>query len=149
MGGYETPPRCIWRSFLECDDLPASKSKLLEILNDSPKNRKLQVELAVAVDAGEPFVKAMYRLETDRPLVFMVYKEIATLRATISNAHYPNTNTVATKLSSGRTLYKQQPIDYANLCIKPAYDYFNSKFSDDDNFSGAVTLLSMLVTLTP
>ena len=104
-------------SFLECDDLPASKSKLLDILNDPPNNRKLQMELAVTVDAGEPFVKATYRLEGDGPLVFTAYEEIATLRATISNAHYPNANAVATKLSSGRTLYKQQLIDYANLCI--------------------------------
>ena len=28
--------------FIECDDLPPSKSKLLEILNDPPKNRKLR-----------------------------------------------------------------------------------------------------------
>ena len=127
-------------SFLESDDLPASKSKLLEILNDPPKNRKLQMEIAVTVDAGEPFVKATYRLEGDGPLVFTAYEEISTLRATISNAYYPNTNAVATKLSSGRTTYKQQLIDYAIMCTKPAYDYFQRKFSDDDNLSRAVSL---------
>ena len=51
--------------------------KLLEILNDPPKNRKLQVELAMTTDAGEQFVKATYRMEGDGLLVFAAYKEIA------------------------------------------------------------------------
>ena len=46
------------KSFLEVDDLPPSRIQLLEILNDPPKNRKLKIELAITVDAGEPFVKA-------------------------------------------------------------------------------------------
>ena len=41
-------------SFVDCDDLPPTKV----ILNDPPKNRKLQMELAITVDVGEPFVKA-------------------------------------------------------------------------------------------
>lgn len=100
-------------SFLECEELPPSKIKLLEILNDPPKNRKLQIELAITVDVGEPLVKATYRLEGDGPLLFSTYEEIATLKAGISTAHYPNTNAVATKLSSGRIVLKQQLVDYA------------------------------------
>ena len=41
------------KSFLDDDSLPPSRLKLLEILNDAPRNRKLQIELAVTVDAGE------------------------------------------------------------------------------------------------
>ena len=81
-------------SFLECEDLPPSKSKLQEILNDPPKNRKLQIELAITIDAGEPFVKATYRLEGDGPLVFTAYEEISALSNSISTQHYPNTNAV-------------------------------------------------------
>lgn len=51
--------------------------KLLGILNDPPKNRKLQVELAMTTDAGEQFAKATYRMEGDGLLVFAAYKEIA------------------------------------------------------------------------
>ena len=36
-----------------------------EILDNHPKNRKLQIELVITVDVGEPFVKATYRLEGD------------------------------------------------------------------------------------
>ena len=76
----------------------------------------LQVELAITVDAGEPFVKATYRLEGDGPLVLSAYEEIAALRVAISNQYYPNTNAVATKLSSNRPTLKQQLLDYGKVC---------------------------------
>ena len=127
-------------SFLECEDLPPSKTKLLVILNDPPKNRKLQIELAITVDVGEPLVKATYRLKGDGPLLFSAYEEIATLQAGSSNAHYPNTNAVATKLCSGRAvLKKQQLMDYADSCAKPAFEYFTCKFNGDDDLKRAVT----------
>ena len=45
-------------SFLQQRGLPPTRLKLLEMLDDSPQKRKLQMELAVTIDAGEPFVKA-------------------------------------------------------------------------------------------
>ena len=51
---------------------------------------ELQMELAVTIDAGEPFVKATYRLEGDGPLVFTEYEEISTLRAGISSKYCRN-----------------------------------------------------------
>ena len=74
-------------SFVEHEDLPPSRLKLQQILNDPPKNRKLQVELAITVDVGEPFVKATYRLEGDGPLVLSAYEEIAALRVAISHQY--------------------------------------------------------------
>ena len=62
-------------SFLEIDNLPPSKIHLLEILNDPTI---IQIELAITVDAGEPFVKATYCMKGDRPLVFSAYEEIST-----------------------------------------------------------------------
>ena len=58
------------QSFLENEDLPLSRLQMLEILRDPPKWRKLRIELAVLIEAGEPFVKATYNLEGDGPLVF-------------------------------------------------------------------------------
>ena len=87
-------------SFLQSEDLPPSRFKLLEILNDLPKKRKLQIELAITVDAGEPFVKSTYRFEGDGPLIFTAYDEICILRATIATKHFPNTTAVAQKLKS-------------------------------------------------
>ena len=125
-------------SFVEDEDLPPSRLKLQEILDDPPSNRMLQVELAITVDAGEPFVKATYRLEGDGPLVLSAYEEIAALRVAISNQYYPNTNAVATKLSSNRPTLKQQLLDYGKVCVKAAYEYFHQKF--DINLKEAVSI---------
>lgn len=46
-------------------ELQPAKFKLQEIIDDAPKNRKLQMEIAITVDAMEPFVKATYNSEGD------------------------------------------------------------------------------------
>lgn len=74
--------------------------KLLEILGDPAKCHKLQIELAITVDIGEPFVKSTYQLEGIGPLVLAAFEKITALRATISAAYYLNTNAFAQKLSS-------------------------------------------------
>ena len=51
-------------------------SKLLVIINDAAKFRKLQIELAVTVDAMEEFVKATYRLEGDDVFVVTTYEQL-------------------------------------------------------------------------
>lgn len=54
------------------DVAPKSKEKLMALLRSSPK--ELLVELAVTIDAGEPFVKATYKLEGDGPLALECYE---------------------------------------------------------------------------
>ena len=50
--------------FLKNDDLPlATSTKLLQVLDDPAKTRKLKIEIAITVDAMEPFVKATCKLE--------------------------------------------------------------------------------------
>lgn len=52
------------------DDLPSvTRRKLLEHLDDVNKKIYLELELAIIVDAGKPFVQAKYVLEGDGPLV--------------------------------------------------------------------------------
>ncbi len=41
------------QSFLEDEDLPPSRLKLLEILNNAPKKKKLQIELVVTIHTGK------------------------------------------------------------------------------------------------
>ena len=61
-------------SFCECSDLPtASSGKLIEILNDPPKCRKLKIELANTVDSMAPFVRTTYNLEGDGLLALTAY----------------------------------------------------------------------------
>ena len=89
------------------------------------------VELAITVDAGEPFVKATYFLEGDGPLVFSCYEKILALKASVSTAFYPNTIAVINTLANGNTTVQQQLTNYAKQCVKPGYDYFESKFEGD------------------
>ena len=84
-------------AFLRNSDLPPSKLKLQEII-DPPNNRKLQMEIAITVDAMEPFVKATYNLEGDGPLLFKAYEEISALTVCTSVKHYPNSKAVVNNL---------------------------------------------------
>ena len=68
--------------------MPSCKLKLQEIIRDPPKNCKLHMELAITVDAMEPFVKATYYLEGDGPLIFKAYEDIALLSAGILKQRY-------------------------------------------------------------
>ena len=83
VGGISATDESLWRcpSFLEenPDLAPATRRKLLSILQDSQKNSKLQLELAAVIDAGEPFVKATYKLEGDGALVFSCFDVLASL----------------------------------------------------------------------
>ena len=49
----------------------------------SGKKDKLKVELAAVIDYGEEFVKTMYKLEGDGPLVFTCYEIIDALQISI------------------------------------------------------------------
>ena len=55
-------------TFLQNGDLSPSAKKLLDMLNDQPTKRKLQIEIAITVDAMEAFVVATYNLERDGAL---------------------------------------------------------------------------------
>ena len=117
-------------SFLDKTDLPSSKFKLQEIISDPLKNRKLHVEIAITVDAMEPFVKATCNLEGDGPLIFKVYEEIALLSASILNQHYPNTKAVAKSLTT-TSIQQLQLLDNAKSCVASSYKYFQDKFEGD------------------
>ena len=109
------------KKFLERDDLrPATSTKLLQVLDDPAKTRKLKIEIATTVDAMEPFVKATYKLEGDGPLSLEAYQQHSILLAFVSTQHYPN----------GNASHEQQLLDYSKACVQPAYDYFYLKFNN-------------------
>ena len=87
------------KDFFDGEELPPSKAKFQDILSDDPANRKLQMELAITIDAGESFVKSTYVLEGDGALAFRAFEEVSKLLAVISTAYYPNVIAVAKKLS--------------------------------------------------
>ena len=83
------------------DLAPATCRKLLGILQDTQKSSKLQLELAVVIDAREAFVEATYKLEGDGALVFTCFDVLASLAAKIRAAYFPNLSAVSNTLSGG------------------------------------------------
>ena len=69
----------------------SSRPKLLAILSDQEKLKRLKLELAAVIDWGEVFVKATYNLEGNGPLSFTAYEEVRTVAAAVRVAHTPNT----------------------------------------------------------
>lgn len=107
---------------------PKSLDKLLQLLLHSSK--ELMVELSVSVDAGEPFVKATYRLEGDGPLALECYEILSSVKAAVQVCHFPNTLAIAKRLAN-TTFPEEHWVRYAKACVQPGYDYFKSKFDQD------------------
>ena len=108
------------------DVAPASCTKLLHYLDDVQKKICIEVELAVSVDAGLPFVQPTYKLEGDGPLALQCYEVSASLTAAVNMAqpHYPNVLAVSTKLSGGNVQLQQQMVQHAVSCVQPGLLYF-------------------------
>ena len=65
------------------------------------------MELAITVDAMEPFAKATYALEGDGALTVTTYERVSMLYAVISTEHYPNVNAIASELAAGDVTREQ------------------------------------------
>ena len=104
-----------------------SRQKLLYIFTDNQKHFLLQLELAVTIDYGEPFVKACYQLEGDGPLALTCYEVINRVSASIHAAHTPNVNAVVQRLSGTNTTLSVQLCDYARTCVQPGLGYWKQQ----------------------
>ena len=78
---------------------PTTRQRLLSITQDTQKNQKLQLELVAVIDAGDPFVRATYKLEGDGALVFDCFDVLSSLAASIQTSHFPNLTAVSAQLS--------------------------------------------------
>ena len=90
------------------------------------KRRKLKAELAITVDAVQPFVQATYSLKGDGPLALVAYEQVSMLQPHC-NIHQalPNLNAVAREFSGSAPGRKQQLTAYAKASVKPEFTYFN------------------------
>ena len=100
-------------------DLPeVTRRKLTDICGQPQQQALLKIELAVTVDAIEPFVKATYNLKGDGPLELRAYQELRTVESSIANDYYPNIIAVSCLLSQGNVPVQQQWINHATECIQ-------------------------------
>ena len=102
---------------------PATRGKLLGMLQNPQEKAYLMVELAVTVDVALPFVKATYVLEGDGPLALSCYETISSLNAAARQANYSNLFAVA---STGDT---DMVIEHAKKCVQPGVAYYFKQLS--------------------
>ena len=86
----------------------ATRAKMKKILGNPRSKALLQLELAITIDAGLPFVQATYRLEGDGPLALCCYEELDKLLQGIRIAHFPNVARIADLLSQGQARVAQE-----------------------------------------
>ena len=101
-----------------------TRAKLLSILHDRHQKHRLMVELAVTIDLGVPFVKMMYNLECDGPLVPTCYETISVLNAAARQAHYPNLTAIASQIASGDSQMEGELIQHAKSCVQSGLTYY-------------------------
>ena len=98
------------------DIAPKSREKLLQLITMC--SNELQVELAINVDAGEPFVKATYTVEGDGRLALKYYDILSEVKASIQVHHWPNTAAIALRISNLH-YSTEHWMRYASDCVKP------------------------------
>lgn len=110
------------------DIAPRLSDHIRAIMEDEEEQKRLKMELAGVVDAGEPFVKATYVLEGDGLLVFSTYSALQALSTAAGQRHYPNVTAMAQQLSN-------TPQEAAQLkriardAVEPGIAYFLRKFN--------------------
>lgn len=120
---------CSVQPFLEDikEVAPKLRERLLPFF-EGDQQRELQLEMAIVLDVGEPFVQATYKLEGDGPLVLTCYKVLQRVATAVSPGHHPNTDSVIQSISDDAR-QADDLREKARACVKPAVDYFLHKFN--------------------
>ena len=88
----------------------------------------MKIEIAIVVDAGEPFVKGTYNLEGDGCLALSCFSVLQLLALSTANRHYPNTRAI-TKECEPAEEQQEALLKFACDCVKPGVDYFLQVFN--------------------
>ena len=75
-------------------------------------------------------------MEGDGFLALEVYERLSALYIAITSKHMPNVKAIAKAEAGGNSSREQQLLNYAEVCVTPAYDYFKAKF--DHNLKPAM-----------
>lgn len=102
------------------------------VLSDPESLLKLKLELAVAIDVGEHFVKATYYLEGDGPLVFSCYEKLQAAAEASQAPHFANVRAVAAAIANADRSQSSATLEQRALaCVQPAIQWFLRKFNVD------------------
>ena len=103
--------------------------QLQEILSDPQQHMLLKLELAATIDVGEHFVKAIYFLEGDGPLIFSCYEKLSAVNQA---PHYPNVHAIATAIAREDPGQNVAALEQrVKACVEPVITCFQRKFNVD------------------
>lgn len=129
---------------------PSTRRRLLDVLEDVQQSQDLRLQLAVVLDAGEPFVSRTYLLEGDGELVTLAYDYLQEVATACALQHYPITETVAHEMANGDAGVEQNLMTQAKQCVRPAIVYFQQRFNHVDSpLHKVVKLFKALRMLNP
>ena len=80
---------------------PQISRQLVDFLSGLDKVLSLKLELAAIVHVGESFVKAIYVLKGDGPLVFSCIERLQTVANACQVPHFRNVHAVAVAIAAG------------------------------------------------
>lgn len=92
----------------------------------------LNPELAVIIDVGENFVKPMYFLEKDGPIVFSCYEKLKAVADACQAPHFSNVWCSDGAITNGDPNQNGAALEQgAKACVQPAIQWFLRKFNVD------------------
>ena len=92
----------------------------------------LKLELAAIVHVGEPFVKAIYVLKGDGPLVFSCIERLQTVANACQVPHFRNVHAVAVAITAGDPTKNVAALEQeAKRSVEPGIQWFLRKFNAD------------------
>ena len=111
---------------------PQISRQLVDFLSGLDKVLSLKLELAAIVHVGEPFVKAIYVLKGDGPLVFSCIERLQTVANACQVPHFRNVHAVAVPITAGYPTKNVAALEQeTKRSVEPGIQWFLRKFNAD------------------
>ena len=109
---------------------PQISRQLVDFLSGIDKVLSLKLELAAIVHVGEPFVKAIYVLKGDGPLVFSCIERLQTVANACQVPHFRNVHAVAVAIAAGYPTKNVAALEQeTKRSVEPGIQWFLRKFN--------------------
>ena len=108
---------------------PTLRGHLLGVFEDDQQCQTLQLQLAVTLDAGNPFVTGTYSLEGGGEAIGIAYRPLQEISIAEAVQNYPKTIAVAQEIAGGNQTEADGLVRIAKTCVAPAVRYFRERLN--------------------
>ena len=89
----------------------------------------LQLQLAVTLDAGNPFVTGTYSLEGGGEAIGIAYRTLQEISIAAAVQNYPKTIAIGQEIAGGNQMEADGLVCIAKTCVAPAVRYFRERLN--------------------